>query len=729
MNIPKILVVDDELDLERLIRQKFRRKLKRQELDFVFAHNGREALEYIEVHGDIDIVLTDIYMPEMDGLTLLTKIQEIDPIIKAIIISAYGDLDNIRAAMNYGAFDFLTKPIDFKDLEITTTKTLNHVKQMKDAFAQEKAAREAQEKSLNELKKEIEKRKKVEEALRNNEKQLTQFLAAIPVGIFIINAQNKCPYYTNNQAQEIFGKQLLTDVPYDELIKIYQPYCLHSGQKYPLEKLPIQRALQGEKPTVSDIEIRHQEERIPLEISAQPIYDEKGNISYVIAAFKDITQRKEAEAERIHFTQELAKKNLDLQQAKDQLSYYNATLEKKVFERTQELTETLEILKATQAELMIENALLRSLENEKNYDYQVGGSLPIDAPSYVFRSADRYVYKALKSGQFCYILNARQMGKSSLRVQIMKRLQAEKFACVAMDLSEIGNRKLTIQQWYAGFIYILLSGLELLDAVDLKEWLEQHDFLSPVQWLGEVIQKIILPNISKNIVVFIDEVDSVLSLDFPMDDFFIFLRSCYNKRADKADYKRLTFALLGVASPSQLLEDKQRTPFNIGQVIYLKGFQFHEAQPLLQGLKSKVNHPQAVLKAVLYWTNGQPFLTQKICHLIHNSCAEIPEDQENLWVDQLVRSQIIENWETQDDPEHLKTIRDRISQSSLDKKQLLKRYQAILHSSHYPISDDEEIRELILSGLVIKKEQNLTVHNPIYQAIFNDAWIEYMMNK
>ncbi|MDJ0601145.1 MAG: AAA-like domain-containing protein [Crocosphaera sp.] len=729
MEIPKILVVDDELDLERLIRQKFRRKLKQQELDFVFAHNGREALEYIEFYGDIDIVLTDIYMPEMDGLTLLTKIQEIDPIIKAIIISAYGDLDNIRTAMNYGAFDFLTKPIDFKDLEITTTKTINHVKQIKTALAQEKSAKEAQEKSLYKLKKEIEKRKKVEEALRNSEKQLAQFLATIPVGIFIINAQNKSPYYANDLAQQMFGTELLNDVTYDELIEIYQPYCLDTGKKYPLEKLPINRALQGENPTVSDIEIRHDQKRIPLEISAQPIYDEQGNISYVIAAFQDITQRKKAETERIHFTQELAQKNLDLQQAKDQLSHYSATLEKKVVERTQELTETLEILKATQADLMVENALLRSVEDEKYYDYQVGGSLPIDAPSYVVRSADRYVYKSLKSGQFCYILNARQMGKSSLRVQIMKRLQAENFACVAIDLSEIGNRKLTIKQWYAGFIYILLSGLDLLDKIDFRDWLKSHDFLSPVQCLGELIHQVILPNISKSIVIFIDEVDSVLSLDFPMDDFFIFLRSCYNKRADNPDYKRLTFALLGVASPSQLLEDKKRTPFNIGQVIYLQGFQFYEAQPLLQGLKSKVNHPQPVLKAVLYWTNGQPFLTQKICQLIHNSHIEIPEDQENQWVEQLVRSQIIENWECQDEPEHLRTIRDRILQSSLDKKQLLKRYQAILHSNNYSISDDEEIRELILSGLIIKDDKYLKIHNPIYKTIFNDSWIECMNNK
>lgn len=729
MEIPKILVVDDELDLERLIRQKFRKKIRQKELDFVFAHNGLEALEYIRVYGNIDMVLTDIYMPEMDGLTLLSKIQEIDPIIKAIIISAYGDLDNIRSAMNCGAFDFLTKPIDFKDLEITTTKTLNHVQQIKRALAQEKAAREAQDKSLNKLKQEIEKRKKVEEALRNNEKQLTQFLADIPVGIFIINAKTRYPYYANNQAKKIFGEELLSEVNFDDLTKIYQPYCLQTGQKYPLDKLPVRRALQGESTTVSDVEIRHKEQHIPLEISAQPIYDEKGNISYVIAAFQDITQRKKAEADRIHFTEELAKKNLDLQQTKEQLSHYNATLEKKVLERTEELTATLKILKATQADLIIENALLRSAENEKSYDYQVGGSLPIDAPSYVVRSADRYVYKALKAAEFCYILNARQMGKSSLRVQIMKRLQAENFACVAVDLSEIGNRKLTIKQWYAGFIYILLSGLNLLDKVNIRDWLKQHDFLSPVQGLGELIYQIILPNLSHNIVVFVDEIDSVLSLDFPMDDFFIFLRSCYNKRADNPDYKRLTFALLGVASPSQLLEDKQRTPFNIGQVIHLQGFQFHEAQPLLEGLKFKVNHPQAVLKAVLYWTNGQPFLTQKICQLIHNSPREIPEDQEDEWIRELVRSQIIENWECQDEPEHLRTIRDRILKSSLDKKRLLKRYQTILHQPNYPISDDEEIRELILSGLIIKDDQFLKVHNPIYEGIFNDSWIESMNNK
>ncbi|UZD21379.1 response regulator [Algoriphagus halophytocola] len=127
----KILVVDDEADLEVLITQKFRRKIRSGEYEFVFAFNGREALQKLSEQADIDMVLSDINMPEMDGLTLLTKIKESNPLLKAVIISAYGDLDNIRTAMNRGAFDFITKPVDFQDLEITIEKTLQYINQIK----------------------------------------------------------------------------------------------------------------------------------------------------------------------------------------------------------------------------------------------------------------------------------------------------------------------------------------------------------------------------------------------------------------------------------------------------------------------------------------------------------------------------------------------------------------------------------------------------------------------
>ncbi|MBS1730745.1 MAG: response regulator [Bacteroidetes bacterium] len=127
----KILVADDEADLETLIRQKFRQKIREHIYEFIFAANGKEALDKIKQDPEIDIVLSDINMPEMDGLSLLSKLSESCPLIKAVMVSAYGDMDNIRTAMNRGAFDFVTKPVNFDDLEKTMEKTIHHVQQLK----------------------------------------------------------------------------------------------------------------------------------------------------------------------------------------------------------------------------------------------------------------------------------------------------------------------------------------------------------------------------------------------------------------------------------------------------------------------------------------------------------------------------------------------------------------------------------------------------------------------
>jgi class 3 adenylate cyclase/DNA-binding response OmpR family regulator len=127
----KILVVDDESDLELLIKQKFRKKIREKVFDFVFAQNGYDALKKLAEQPDIDVVLSDINMPEMDGLTLLTKLPEANPILKAVMVSAYSDMENIRTAMNRGAFDFVCKPVNFDDLDITIEKTLLHVIELK----------------------------------------------------------------------------------------------------------------------------------------------------------------------------------------------------------------------------------------------------------------------------------------------------------------------------------------------------------------------------------------------------------------------------------------------------------------------------------------------------------------------------------------------------------------------------------------------------------------------
>ncbi len=130
----KILVADDETDLEILIKQKFRRQIREHEYEFVFAINGKDAISKLQQHSDIDILLSDINMPEMDGLTLLTKLNEISPLIKAVVVSAYGDMENIRTAMNRGAFDFIIKPVNFEDLELTMLKTIQYVAQLRETI-------------------------------------------------------------------------------------------------------------------------------------------------------------------------------------------------------------------------------------------------------------------------------------------------------------------------------------------------------------------------------------------------------------------------------------------------------------------------------------------------------------------------------------------------------------------------------------------------------------------
>lgn len=130
----KILVVDDEQDLELLIKQKFRRQIREGQYEFLFAQNGVEALGQLQRNADVDVVLSDINMPEMDGLTLLVKMADLNPIVKAVMVSAYGDMDNIRTAMNRGAFDFVCKPVNFEDLETTMQKTIKHVQQIRDTL-------------------------------------------------------------------------------------------------------------------------------------------------------------------------------------------------------------------------------------------------------------------------------------------------------------------------------------------------------------------------------------------------------------------------------------------------------------------------------------------------------------------------------------------------------------------------------------------------------------------
>lgn len=368
-----------------------------------------------------------------------------------------------------------------------------------------------------------------------------------------------------------------------------------------------------------------------------------------------------------------------------------------------------------------------------SYEYQVGGSLPLDAPSYVERQADDQLYSALVKGNFCYVLNSRQMGKSSLRVRTMYRLQKLGVKSAVIDMITIGSQQITPEQWYASVLQGLVSSLRI--KVDLRVWWRDRVYLSPIKRCSDFLETVLLVEIDQPIVIFIDEIDCVLGLDFPIDDFFALIRACYDQRLDQPSYRRLTFTLLGVATPSDLIADKTRTPFNIGREINLQGFRLQEALPLLPGLERIVNNPEVLLSHILSWTDGQPFLTQKLCQLVLDTCqagthseVKIPLGQEDFWLEHLVRSQIISHWELRDEPEHLRTIAHRLLYNEQQAGRLLGLYQRVLTlDSPVPVDDSREQIELLLSGLVVKEQGNLRVRNRVYHEVFNADWVEQQL--
>lgn len=366
--------------------------------------------------------------------------------------------------------------------------------------------------------------------------------------------------------------------------------------------------------------------------------------------------------------------------------------------------------------------------------YQVGGSLRNDAPCYVERAADTQLYEALKRGEFCYLLNARQMGKSSLLVRTSHRLRREGYLCATLDMTLIGNRGIAPPQWYKGIVAALWQKLKLIRKLNLKSWWAEREERPFVQRCGEFIEEILGQFPDQKIVIFIDEIDNVLKLDFSADDFFALIRFCYNQRALNPEYDRITFAIFGVATPSDLIRDgcaianRTRTPFNIGTAIALHGFTSEEAEPLARGLSPQLEAGRSLLREILKWTSGQPFLTQKLCKIVTNIVAKNGEIAP-FFIDSVVKKNIVETWELRDEPEHLRTIRNRILCDPNPVCRRLKIYQKILGGERVKADDSREQIELRLSGLVAVNGNHLQVKNRIYEAVFNSDWVRRQLEE
>ena len=378
-------------------------------------------------------------------------------------------------------------------------------------------------------------------------------------------------------------------------------------------------------------------------------------------------------------------------------------------------------------ELSLDNFVLE----EFTYKYHVGGPLTADDYTYIKRQADDDFFNGLIAGEFCYVFSARQMGKSSLRVRTAAKLRESDVICITLLASMIiGNSdNLTEELWYRGVINHISLDVGLYKRFNDEKWWNSQAGLSSVQRFSKFIKTILLPTVSQPVVIFIDEIDRILSLNFSLDGFFAAIREFYNSRAELPIYNKLTFAMLGVAAPTALIRDAHSTPFNIGRSIYLTGFTGEESQPLIYGLRENSVNPKALLSIILRWTGGQPFLTQKLCHLVQVSGKLINDGEEEKWIANLVQSHIVKSFGPaqifwgQDVYIHLKSISDRILLSFRARK-LLALYRSILHVGFVELEDSAVQLDLCLSGLATVRQNKLLVSNLIYREIFNLSWIK-----
>ncbi len=341
-----------------------------------------------------------------------------------------------------------------------------------------------------------------------------------------------------------------------------------------------------------------------------------------------------------------------------------------------------------------------------------------NTPSYIPRAADEELYQAIKRSEFCYVLAAQQMGKSSLIARTAHRLQQDGVQTANIDLTQIGI--VTPDQWYFDFISKVATELDL-DA-DVEVWWQANDAQSIVHRLTNFWRDVVLTECQGNVAIFVDEIDFALSLDFT-DDFFTVIRAIYDNRAQDTTYERLTFVLMGVAMTSDLVKDQTHSPFNIGRRIVLNDFHWHDMLTLAAGLEAVYpQRGQSILSHIYRWTRGHPYLTQKLCKTVVDAQVSYWSNEQT---DQIVNDLFLRP--AVSDDENIAFVKHFILKQS-NRRTLLNTYRQVLRNKE--VVDNEHlpvINQLKLSGLVKTEGGYLQNRNIIYQQIFDEAWLKKNM--
>lgn len=373
--------------------------------------------------------------------------------------------------------------------------------------------------------------------------------------------------------------------------------------------------------------------------------------------------------------------------------------------------------------------------------YTAGGTIEVGGEAlYIKRQADAQLLAYCRSGHFAYVLTARQLGKSSLMVQTADKLAKEGTRCVIVDMTLLGIDFTEAAEWYLGILEIIEDELELM--TDVLEWWEDYALLSATQRFVKFFKDVVMIEIESPVVIFLDEIDSTLSLDFT-DDFFAAIRALYNARSYVPVLQRLTFVLMGVITPANLIRDPLRTPFNIGKRVELTDFTFEEATPLAKGLGLPLDQALQSLRWLLKWTRGHPYLTQRLC-LAVTEAGQVRHSESS--IKKTVAQTFFGQMSTQDS--NLLFVRDMLltaPSASAPLRPLADRPLALpphnisllctfrdIRLGRCPVHDEAQSpikSHLKLSGVVYREGQVLRVRNPIYEKVFDRHWIQEHLPK